>query len=274
MRTTNAGISLLACASLTSGFLITRETNYTRGNVADDVTANRCGALTLLFARGTTEPGTLGIIVGPQLASALNTDLAGNVALQGVNYPATREGNINRGQDGGPEMARLAQLALQNCPDTKIALVGYSQGAMVVRNAVSKSGLPSENVAAIVQFGDPQRNLSIGTVTNDKILNICRAGDDVCEQGLYSIKGPHLQYGQDATTAADFLIRTVGLQKVINNTESGNATSPGMSSTASAGVSATSASAAPRSTNVSARSMVNASWSLWALVLLGALNLS
>ncbi|KAF2225325.1 hypothetical protein BDZ85DRAFT_295046 [Elsinoe ampelina] len=111
-------IATLSLATLVPAALVTRNTNYTTGNVADDVTANRCGALTVLFARGTTEPGTLGIMVGPRLFAELRNDTNGDVD------PATREGNINRGQDGGPEMARLAQLAVQNCPETKIALVG------------------------------------------------------------------------------------------------------------------------------------------------------
>lgn len=157
MKLSAAAALLLSTASLVSAHLLVRETNYTSGANASDVTdGTSCGSLTVLFARGTTEPGTLGIIVGPQLFAALKTGLNGDVSLQGVSYPATREGNLNRGQDGGPEMARLANLALKNCPNTKLALVGYSQGAMVVRNAVSVSGIDSDKVAAIVQFGDPR----------------------------------------------------------------------------------------------------------------------
>ncbi|KAF2225326.1 hypothetical protein BDZ85DRAFT_295047 [Elsinoe ampelina] len=145
----------------------------------------------------------------------------------------------------------------------KRRLFAYANGRLpylylegVQRGAVCKPPsrtLPSENVAAIVQFGDPQRNLSIGTVPSEKILSFCRAGDDVCELGTYSIKAPHLQYGEDAVSAAEFLIRTAGR---------GNGTSsatPPSSSTSASTNGPSSASAAPRSTNASVRLTIDTS---------------
>lgn len=62
-----------------------------------------CTEYTLVFARGTTEPGNLGILVGPPLVMAL-TSLVGDSALtvQGVNnYGATVDGYLAGGDAAG-----------------------------------------------------------------------------------------------------------------------------------------------------------------------------
>ena len=59
--------------------------------------------MTLLFARGTGEFGTMGSIIGPPLADALASQLgADKVGSEGVDYPASAAGNANLGAGGGP----------------------------------------------------------------------------------------------------------------------------------------------------------------------------
>lgn len=48
-----------------------------------------CQPLTFIFARGTGEPGNMGIVVGPPVASALRSLTGSKVAVQGVNYDAS-----------------------------------------------------------------------------------------------------------------------------------------------------------------------------------------
>jgi len=62
-----------------------------------------CTEYTLIFARGTTEPGNVGILVGPPLIEAL-TSLVGESALtiQGVNnYAASVDGYLEGGDPAG-----------------------------------------------------------------------------------------------------------------------------------------------------------------------------
>lgn len=62
-----------------------------------------CTEYTLVFARGTTEPGNVGILVGPPLITAI-TDITGTSALtvQGVNnYGATVDGYLAGGDPAG-----------------------------------------------------------------------------------------------------------------------------------------------------------------------------
>lgn len=130
-------------------------TGYTSGDTATDVTDGVCAPLTVIFARGTSETGNIGLIIGPPLFAALKTDLDSQVALQGVNYAADVAGDIELGAEGGPDMATLAEQALSQCPTTKVALAGYSQGGLVIHYALNSAGLSSADVSAIVYFGDP-----------------------------------------------------------------------------------------------------------------------
>jgi len=83
----------------------------------------------------------------------LNNLGASKLTLQGVDYPANEAGNSDCGAAGGPDMAGLANNITARCPNTKIALSGYSQGACVVHNAVQQQGLSVSNIAAVVLFG-------------------------------------------------------------------------------------------------------------------------
>lgn len=59
----------------------------------NDLTSGGCKNLTVIFARGTSEPGNVGAIAGPPMFSALKTALGdGQVAIQGVDYSASFAG--------------------------------------------------------------------------------------------------------------------------------------------------------------------------------------
>jgi cutinase len=99
-----------------------------------------CAPITLIFARGTGEPGNMGEIVGPPLATAMKQAF-GNVAIQGCNYPASVSGATTGAEDpkdaaGALNMAMFTNMALQQCPSTKVVLSGYSQGAEETRGAL------------------------------------------------------------------------------------------------------------------------------------------
>ncbi|KAJ3952550.1 hypothetical protein N0V92_011006 [Colletotrichum tropicale] len=64
-----------------------------------------CADITVIFARGTTEPGNVGLVTGPPFFDALKKQAAGkSVNIQGVAYPATFEGFNNNGTEGVPSM--------------------------------------------------------------------------------------------------------------------------------------------------------------------------
>jgi cutinase len=72
----------------------------------DDLEQNApCADLTVIFARGTTEPGNVGLLTGPPFLDALHEQLGNRShAFQGVEYPATFAGFNANGTEGVPSM--------------------------------------------------------------------------------------------------------------------------------------------------------------------------
>ncbi|PMD54538.1 carbohydrate esterase family 5 protein [Hyaloscypha bicolor E] len=167
-----------------------------------------CKTYTVIFARGTTEPGNVGILVGPPFFDALRS-LVGTSALtiQGVNnYSASIDGYLEGGDPAGSaEMAIQIEAAYEACPKTKLVASGYSQGGQVVHNAI---GLLPATVAAwiskVVIFGDPDDGQALPNVASSKVDVYCHDGDNICVNGDLILPA-HLTYGINAAAAAAFV---------------------------------------------------------------------
>ncbi|KAH8723270.1 cutinase, partial [Phaeosphaeriaceae sp. PMI808] len=165
----------------------------------DDLVQNApCADMTVIFARGTTEPGNMGLVTGPPFIDALGKQLGGkSLAVQGVEYPATFAGFNRNGTDGVPSMTSFINDAISNCPNTKVVMSGYSQGALVVRGTADT--LPAttmSKISSVVTFGDPRNPAPITGAS----------GKSLCLQGGF-INIAHLTYGANATMAAQFVIQ-------------------------------------------------------------------
>lgn len=86
-----------------------------------------CKPVTVIFARGTIEPGNVGTLVGPPFFNTLELAIGEeNVGVQGVDYAATVFGYLEGGDaEGGELLAFLAEHAVTLCPSTQIVLSGY-----------------------------------------------------------------------------------------------------------------------------------------------------
>lgn len=119
---------------------------------------------------------------------------------------------------------------MKQCPGTKLALAGYSQGAEVVHHALNVDGLPSEQVKAITYFADPgelsqmpgvqavltfskeNNQAASGNVSKSLINEYCVKGDAVCEDNVPLVLPPHVTYGEIyGEIAARFIIETTGV---------------------------------------------------------------
>ena len=100
-----------------------RQSATTRNELLDGV----CRPVTVIYARGTTESGNIGVSVGPALELTLDRRLGANtVAFQGVDYPADIAGYLAGGSsEGAGTLASLVNTAATKCPDTQIVLSGY-----------------------------------------------------------------------------------------------------------------------------------------------------
>lgn len=191
------------------------------------VTQGSCKAVTLIFARGTFELSNMGNVVGPGLAQDLAQAVGADaLAVQGVNYAADVGGIFAEitGGAGTQAMLSVAQQALAKCPDTKLVLSGYSQGAMLVHNTAGRMGEAAGKVVAAVTFGDPFKSVALKGISAEKFKTFCATGDPVCGlggvsalSGMVSSGGDqsssmasHLGYGADAPAAAKFIQSRLG----------------------------------------------------------------
>jgi Cutinase len=109
-----------------------------RGFAGDSHTGSftgTCAPNVLIFSKGTLEPGQYGITVGPIITSGLPSDWS----TYPVVYDADVPGDYCLGLPGGMVAKDIINEAAKKCPNSKLFVSGYSQGAMVVRNGLARA---------------------------------------------------------------------------------------------------------------------------------------
>ncbi|KAI9329016.1 cutinase [Zopfochytrium polystomum] len=170
--------------------------------------------MTVVFARGTLEPGNVGALVGPPFFQAIEAAAGpGKMVVQGVDYPADVPGFLAGGDpNGSAKMASLVMQAMSACPNTKVVMAGYSQGGQLVHNAANM--LPASVMAQVnsaVIFGDPNNGTAVTNLAPAKTKVICHPDDNICQQGIVILPA-HLTYGNlNAAEAAAFVVQAAGM---------------------------------------------------------------
>ena len=184
--------------------------------------AQPCPDVEVVFARGTGEPPGVGYI-GQAFVDALRSQVGGrSVGVYAVNYPATND--YSRSASAGANDASAhAQYMVANCPNTRMVLGGYSQGAVVI-DVITSAGVPlpfglvpapmppnvADHVAAVAVFGNNSSKGPGGPLTaisplyGAKAVDLCNPGDPICSDG--GDMSAHSQYVQSgmARQAATF----------------------------------------------------------------------
>lgn len=186
---------------------------------APPAAAAACSDIDVVAARGTFEPGNLGLIVGDPVFSALQRKLTGrNLSSYKVNYPADL--SLTSAAQGNADLVNHVNSQASACPNQRFILVGYSQGANVVDNSIGISSagavvgspivatLPAAvepRVAAVLLFGNPIRAIgkSVTGTYQSRTIDFCAEGDPVCEAGGDDTLA-HLGYTANADAAATF----------------------------------------------------------------------
>ncbi|KAK8181074.1 cutinase [Phyllosticta citribraziliensis] len=178
---------------------------YNKGKIGK----GKCASVMVVFARGTTEIAPLGTIVGPPLETALEAMVGKKkeVMVMGVDYPADVAGFLVGGDaNGSAMMAATVKEMVKSCPNSKVAMVGYSQGGQLVHNAAAQLDTAvAARVSAAVIFGDPDFPKPVPKIDPEKQKVFCAKGDAICK-GQAIILPPHLSYGSDAEAAAQFIM--------------------------------------------------------------------
>ena len=159
--------------------------------------ADDCPDAEVIFARGTNEPPGMGR-VGDAFADSLRQQAGGlNIRDYGVNYAASKL--QLHGGDGANDVINRVKSTVSACPNTKIVLGGYSQGASVMDIVAGVpiggiswgSSLPPEyveNIAAVVTFGDVADRAggslpTKSTLLGSKAIDFCNPVDPICHAG-------------------------------------------------------------------------------------------
>ncbi|HEX3788049.1 MAG TPA: cutinase family protein [Pseudonocardiaceae bacterium] len=201
-----------------------------------------CAQVAIITARASGEAAGEGI-TGALVTQIVNSS-SQTVSRASVSYPATLTNYASSSAQG--ESALRTQLTNQvsSCPNQKIVLLGYSQGAQVVEDILSGGGggslgattapvaaSVSSHVTAVATFGDPRHvtgqayDLGTSTVNGlfprtatevrtlsafaSRIQAYCDANDEFCASGL-SLE-VHLTYlNRYQTAATNFVLGKIG----------------------------------------------------------------
>lgn len=105
--------------------------------------------------------------------------------------------------------------AASKCPDTIIVAAGYSQGAAVMVNAVSKlDATTQDRIAGVVLYGNTRNAQEGGKIPNfpdEKAKTYCNISDGVCGGALLVTAG-HLTYTRDVGDAVQYLQSQISAQ--------------------------------------------------------------
>lgn len=189
------------------------------------VDAQECTPVLVVTARGTGEP-TKGQLLSP-VARAITKERPDDVTTVDLDYPADTDV-----KEGGTRGVRVLidtlNVQADACPEQRTVLLGYSQGAMVIGDALvapaermigaTVGALTAEardRVLAVVLYGDPRfegdEPFNVGTFDPslngimpraegaldafaDRISDFCVAGDVVCQTTLDVSEDEHVAY--------------------------------------------------------------------------------
>ena len=176
---------------------------------APPASAQPCPDVEVEFARGTGEPPGIGGI-GQAFVDALRSKAGTkSVAVYPINYAAA--GDFSDGIqfaltviDGIRDASNHIESMASDCPNTRMVLGGYSQGAAVagfVTAADVPPGIPAafvpapmppdvvNHVAAVTLFGKPSNQflsdagapvITIGPLYVPNTIDLCAPGDTIC----------------------------------------------------------------------------------------------
>jgi cutinase len=192
--------------------------------------ADPCPDVEVVFARGTFEAPGVGF-VGEAFTDALRSRLGDkSMDVYAVNYPASLD--FATAADGVVDAANKIRDTANRCPNTKMVLGGYSQGAAVVAYTTVDSiptgyQLPpgitgpmapevAKHVAAVALFGKPSSGfmqmfqngappITVGHLYAGKTTDLCIPEDQICSPTGNDF-GAHNGYVANGMTdqAADF----------------------------------------------------------------------
>jgi cutinase len=177
---------------------------------APTANAANCNDIEVVFARGTNEPPGIGR-VGDAFVNNLRGLVGGrSMGVYAVNYPASYD--FLAAADGANDASAHLQYVANNCPNSKIVLGGYSQGAAIV-DVLAAVPIPvigftnplppfvADRISAVAVFGNPSARIGLPLTSSptfaNRAIDLCNPGDPICSDG--NNVPAHRSYGPDGT---------------------------------------------------------------------------
>ena len=202
-----------------------------------------CAQVSIITARASTEAAGEGI-TGALVTQVVNASTQ-TVSRASVSYPATLNNYNNSSLQGINALKTQLTNLVNSCPNTKVVLMGYSQGAHVSTDVLGGgqggslgtatapiSASIGSHVVALVTFGNPRHvanaPFNLGTATRagrfpqtaaqlqvlnstyaGKIAAWCDRNDTFCDSGTST--NVHLTYlNRYQNAAANFVLGKIG----------------------------------------------------------------
>jgi len=180
--------------------------------------ADDCPDIEVVFARGTNDAPGLGNVGGSFIDDLRGRVGGRSVGAYAVVYPASFD--FLAAADGANDASAHIQYMVNNCPNTRLVLGGYSQGAAVI-DVISAVPIPAvgfnnplppnvpDHVAAIAVFGNPSAKLGLpltaSPVWGGRAIDLCNPGDPICQTDGENLAAHRSYPGGPTNQAADFV---------------------------------------------------------------------
>ncbi|MDI6024388.1 cutinase family protein [Leucobacter sp. UT-8R-CII-1-4] len=220
------------------------------------VEAMDCTPYLVVTARGTGEPNK-GQLLSP-VARAVKKALPTEVTVLDLDYPADTDVN-----EGGTYATRLLldtlNVQAEACPKQEFALLGYSQGALIIGDALSPvdarlvgatvgelSEEAQKRILAVVLYGNPRFNgeerYDVGSFDEklggilprttgslepyaERIQDFCVKGDFICQSNMELDEKGHVAYFKNGMQqdGSNYVLAQIAMSKALKAITPGDA---------------------------------------------------
>ncbi len=224
------------------------ETEYSVENTPDPIADPlECSEVLIVSVRGTNEPvrGNLLSPISREVREAFEKDAA--VTTEVLDYPASAD-MAESGTIGVRLLVDTLNQQAATCPDQATVLLGYSQGSLVVGDALTDGArvvgrgvgeltdTAKAHIAAVVLYADPrfvasepyasgdfdpegfgllEREPGALAEFADRLMSFCAAEDFICQGGTFNETG-HVAYFDNGMQALGTKFVTEQLKKLLS----------------------------------------------------------
>jgi len=156
--------------------------NFGAGKIPLGPKPSGCYPFELVIARGTSEPGAFGAVVGDPVLARVQ-QVMGKDKVRG--YSVQWDGNLLGGSSvtGAADVANRINKKSKECPNMQFAVIGYSVGGAIVANGLGRINKDAKSRVKAVVLYAPFGGAAAPNDFKGRTLKNCASGDSVCLNG-------------------------------------------------------------------------------------------